>query len=69
MSVRILMVASTDEELNAILNRVGFNDRLLSYWFIKHQPPGSLQEYASTGNFTKGEGRGRKKKRVVVEQE
>ena len=68
--MRILMVASTDEELNAILNRVGFNDRLISYWFIKTKPADFLDEYTRTGtyDFNGRKQDGNKKPRVPLNE-
>lgn len=66
--MRILMVASTDEELNAILNQVGFNDRLISYWFIKSKPADFLDTYVRTGTYdSKGKKQnGNQKQRVQL---
>lgn len=70
--MKILMVASNDFELNEILNRVGFNDRLISYWFIRSAGSDFLHEYSTTGNYTrKDEGNGKAKRRgrrVVIDQ-
>lgn len=65
--MKVLMVAATDVRLNGILNEVGFNDRLISYWFIKSKPAGFLDEYTSTGTYqTKGRQHGNQKQRVKL---
>lgn len=66
--MRILMVASADEELNRILNEVGFNDRLISFWFIRNKQT-FLEEYSRTGTYTSPTKESRNgKKRVKLNQ-
>lgn len=66
--MKVLMVAATDVRLNGILNEVGFNDRLISFWFIRNKQT-FLEEYSRTGTYTSPTKESRNgKKRVKLNQ-
>lgn len=47
--MKIVFATSPTREGNEVLNAVGAEDRLLSYWYLKSLPPGFLAEYVKNG--------------------
>lgn len=47
--MKIVFATNTTRQANEVLNAVGAEDRLLSYWYLKGQPPEFLAEYVVNG--------------------
>lgn len=47
--MKIVFATNTTRQANEVLNAVGAEDRLLSYWYLKGQSPEFLAEYVVNG--------------------
>ena len=69
--MKIVFATNTTRQANQVLNDVGADVRLLSYWYLKTLPPTFLRDYVANGlgPEPKEKANGGKKKRVKLEQD
>jgi hypothetical protein len=68
--MKIVFATNTTRQASEILNKVGAEDRLLSYWYLKTCPPNFLAEYVKNGvgPTTTVKGRESEQERVKLEE-